>query len=351
MPLIDITTAFQTDKTTAEGENKEPDEKYTYTANEINRTNSFIRSLCNDGLQFSVESNGSASDIDDPIRMLSATIKTNLLQTTHTIITGTGTPDQNIYTIPSSTSNKKFLPRTGKINSINGYNLLIASTNTTSDVRISVPLVNSNPKKAYLFNGDVLPSAFLSANDIIQIFYDETLDGGKGGFKCTKLSLRSSTQTEANIGTNANTFITPATLAGSRPTAKITSSTNQVIGNGVISKILLPNTIFNDNSSFLISNSSITPLIPGKYCIGYGVQVGDGNTSGLVATAFLYKNSGSIVENTVVNSGVSTKFGNLTIEEANGTTDTFSLYSILNGASATTIIGGTNNTYLWMFRI
>lgn len=224
MPLIDITTAFKTNKINLEGENKEPvdsslqnqsNKSYEYTANEINRMHSFIKGFCNDSLQLSVESDGSVSDIDDPIRMLSATIKNNLLQTTYTVIAGT--PDQNVYTVPASTDNKKFLPRSGKINSINGYNLLITAANTTSDVRISIPLVDAGAKKVYHMDGVTqLTSSFLLPNHVITIFYDSTLDNGSGGFKCIDLGYLTSfngsnqlIQADSSGKISANNLVAP----------------------------------------------------------------------------------------------------------------------------------------------
>jgi len=159
------------------------------------------------------------------------------------------------------------------------------------------------------------------------------------------------TQTEVNVGSDATKAITPQTLQNSKINFYANNVIDQTIGNLVLSKINLPNTSQNVLNYFNTTTSRFTPLVAGWYLFGYGIQVPNGNPTGLTASAYLVKNGLSITEATMVNSGGSLKFGNTTIAYANGTTDYFELYALLNGANATIIAGGVNNTFLYGIRL
>jgi hypothetical protein len=159
------------------------------------------------------------------------------------------------------------------------------------------------------------------------------------------------TQTEVNVGTDSLRAITPATLQNSKINFYANNIVDQTIGNLVFSKINLPNTLLNVSNYFNTTTSRFTPLVAGWYLFGYGIQVPNGDPTGLIASAYLAKNGIGIVETTMINSGASVKFGNTTIAYANGTTDYFELYARLNGANATIIAGGVNNTFLYAIRL
>lgn len=131
-----------------------------------------------------------------------------------------------------------------------------------------------------------------------------------------------------------------------------TNTSDQNIGNATITKINLQTAFFNYGNFFNTSTSKFTPLSAGKYLVGYGAEGVDAVIATQSISAFLFINGSSLKEirqpyfdngNAMVSDTI--------ILNMNGTTDYLELYARVSGSGATSIRGGSNNTFLWATKL
>jgi len=133
---------------------------------------------------------------------------------------------------------------------------------------------------------------------------------------------------------------------------RATLSANQVLGTGIQTKINLNTTSYNYGSYFNTSTSRFTPLVAGKYLFGFGAEGKDAGVSAQGLFVFLFLNGSTTKEiNVPYYDNGNAKIGNTFVVPMNGSTDYIELYATISGTGATTIGGGTNDTYLWGIRI
>ena len=131
-----------------------------------------------------------------------------------------------------------------------------------------------------------------------------------------------------------------------------TLTVNQNIGDAITTKINLNSTSFNYGSYFNTATGRFTPLVAGKYLIGYGVQGQDAGVAAQGLFAFLYKNGGEIKQIALpLYDNGNARLSDTIILDMNGSTDYIELYALISGAGANTIAGGTNDTFMYATRL
>lgn len=94
--------------------------------------------------------------------------------------TATGT---NAYSLVAPASNTNLFPNS-LVSGKSVFMFLIPNSNTNSNLTLSIPTVTTSPLKIFKSNGTSLFGiGEFEENSIAICFYDETLDGGVGGFK------------------------------------------------------------------------------------------------------------------------------------------------------------------------
>ena len=159
------------------------------------------------------------------------------------------------------------------------------------------------------------------------------------------------------LGTDATKTITIGsagdTIAGvgaNIPAFYAKNGSNQTISSGSNTKVLFATEDFDTNNCY--TNSTFTPTIAGKYFIHTQINFDINATTNSIEVR-VHKN-GSLV----VKSRKTHYFGNSqqtyiisTIQEANGSSDYFEIYTSQNSGSDRTLVGDAAQTYFTAYRL